>query len=178
MERHCAATQWKGNIRAVKTDGVMYILTPSAWSYLIFLSSRKHCSDTMCLRACATYGLPEKEPFAKQGMVSYFFMYVLVSSLYGYKAVWNCEVVNDLLSPAFSMKAGAVLTCMTESKDWVKQTKAQGLYPFNAYMSDEHNCFFRCFKCLHILCPTESRFLGPISLMYLWSLICNFSLRR
>lgn len=174
MERHRAATQWKGNIRAVKTDSVMYILSPSAWSYLVFLSSRKHCSDTMCLRACATYGLPEKEPFAKQGTVSYFLIYVFVSSLYGYKAVWSCEAVNYLLSPAFSMKAGPALTCMADSKDWVKQTKAQGLYFFNAYMSNEHNCFF----ILHILCPTESRFLEPISLMYLWSLIYNFSLRR
>lgn len=175
MERHRAATQWKGNIKAVKTDGVMYISFQSAWSYLVFLPSRKHCSDTMCLRACATYGLPGKEPFAKQGTVWYLCMCV-VSSLCGYTAVWNCEVVNDLLFPAFSMKAGPALTCMPDNKDLVKQTKAQGLYTFNAYMSNEQSCF--PFYGLHIICPTESRFLGPMSLMYLWSLICNFYLRR
>jgi len=69
MERHRAATQWKGNIRAVKLESVMYISGLSAWSYHVLLPSRKLCLDTMCLRAYATYGLPGKEPFAKQGTV-------------------------------------------------------------------------------------------------------------
>lgn len=92
MERHHAATQWKGNIRAVKIEGVMYISDPSAWSYHVLLSSRKPCLDTMCLRACATYGLPGKEPFAKQGTV--WCMYILSIYIYIYMCfLWSLYMV-------------------------------------------------------------------------------------